>query len=199
MDKAFFFEIQQITDNEFFDDFKKRTIFFSYFQVDQKYYLFCYAQKSIDKELRNFLSQSVTVLQKLNSKKRKIRSLRGFFLYVLEIMENGKNYQSLNTNLQPFFWSKVQTIIRQNKKAALIKFLFPISGLEVSNHSEDQIENTKKIENFELLLKSLQNEVYSLKERVIHLENQILIKEEDTKVLSSAPRIDQKTLSTLEQ
>ena len=107
-------------------------------------------------------------------------------------MENGKNYQNLNTNLQPSFWRKVQTIIRQNKKAALIHFLFPISELEVSKNSEDQIENIKKIENFELLLKSLQDQIYSLKERVIYLENQIIVKEKDTKVPSDDSKIGQK-------
>ena len=35
----------------------------------------------------------------------------------LEIIENGKDYEILETNLQPFFWRKVNNIIRQNKKA----------------------------------------------------------------------------------
>jgi len=97
--------------------------FFSYFLVNQKYYLFFYHKKPIDIE---FLYQSVDVIQELDSKKRKIRSLRGFFLYALEIMETGtgKNYEILSTNLQPFFWRKVKNIIRQNKKAALQDFLF---------------------------------------------------------------------------
>ena len=64
------------------------------------------------------------MIQELDSKKRKIRSLRGFFLYALEIMETGKDYEILSTNLQPFFWRKVKTIIRQNKKGALLEFLF---------------------------------------------------------------------------
>jgi len=70
----------------------------------------------------DFLSQSVDVLQELDSKKRQIRSLRGFFIYALEIMEAGKDFQILSTNLQPFFWRKVKTIIRQNKKG--FDFLF---------------------------------------------------------------------------
>ena len=69
--------------------------------MDQKYYFFLSAQKSIDID---FLYHSVDVIQELDSKKRKIRSLRGFFLYALEIIENGKDYQILHTNLQPFFW-----------------------------------------------------------------------------------------------
>ena len=64
------------------------------------------------------------MIQELDSKQRKIRSLRGFFLYALEIMENAKDYEILSTNLQPFFWQKVKNIIRQNKKAALQEFLF---------------------------------------------------------------------------
>ena len=89
--------------------------------MDQNYYLFFYSQKSIQID---FLYQSVTVIQELDSKQRKIRSLRGFFLYVLEIIEDGKDYEILQTNLQPFFWRKVKNIIRQNKKSALHEFLF---------------------------------------------------------------------------
>ena len=104
MNSAFFFQTQQIpNDTIFFDQLKEQQIFFSYFQVDHKYYLFFYSQKSID---INFIYQSVNVLQELDSKKRKIRSLRGFFLYALEIMETGKDYEILETNLQPFFLEK---------------------------------------------------------------------------------------------
>ena len=52
----------------------------------------------------------------MDSKQRKIRSLRGFFLYALEILENGTDYEIVETNLQPFFWRKVKNIIQQNKK-----------------------------------------------------------------------------------
>ena len=82
-------------------NFSYQNIFFSYFQVDRNYYLFLYAQKSID---INFLYQSIDVIQELDSKQRKIRSLRGFFLYALEIMEKREDYEILITNLQPFFW-----------------------------------------------------------------------------------------------
>ena len=39
-------------------------------------------------------------------------------------MENAKDVEALKTNLQPFFWRKVKTILRQNKKGALLQFLF---------------------------------------------------------------------------
>jgi hypothetical protein len=102
MNNAVFFQTQQISDDSsLFDQLKKQKIFFSYFQLDQNYYFFLYAQKYIDID---FLYHSVDVIQELDSKQRKIRSLRGFFLYALEIMEKGEDYQILNTNLQPFFW-----------------------------------------------------------------------------------------------
>jgi hypothetical protein len=60
MNNIFFFQTQQISnDTILFDQFNKQKIFFSYFQVDQKYYLFVYAQKSID---LNFVYQSIDVI-----------------------------------------------------------------------------------------------------------------------------------------
>jgi len=44
-------------------------------------------------------------------------------------MEKGEDYEILKTNLQPFFWRKVKNIIRQNKKDALLEFLFGKDGL----------------------------------------------------------------------
>ena len=67
----------------------------------------------------DFIYQTVDVIQELDSKKRKIQSLKRFLLYALKIMENTKDYKILSTNLQPFFWKKVKNIIRKNKKGAL--------------------------------------------------------------------------------
>ena len=47
----------------------KEVTFKVYFQVDQKYYLFFYLQKSMD---IHFLYQSLDVIQELDSKQRKI-------------------------------------------------------------------------------------------------------------------------------
>ena len=98
---AFFFEIQQIPDDSLiFDEIKNQQLFFSYFQVHQKYYLFLYSQKSIDIDL---IDESIHILEELDRKQRRIRSLRGFFLYALEIMNNEKDLQILKTNLKPSF------------------------------------------------------------------------------------------------
>jgi hypothetical protein len=157
MNNTFFFQTQQIPDSSsIFDKLKEQNIFYSYFQVDQNYYLFLYAQQSIDIKL---LYQSVQIIQELDSKQRKIRSLRGFFLYALKIMENGEEYEILNTNLQPFFWRNLKSILRQNKKTVLLQFLFGrgYSYPPSSSHFEDQIQ-------------TLKNQVDSLQQKIIELE-----------------------------
>ena len=61
-------------------------------------------------------------------------------------MEMGENYEILKTNLQPFFWRKVKTIIRQNQKGALLEFLFgkdevnQDQTLDLIPHLQDQIK-----------------------------------------------------------
>lgn len=119
---AFFFEIEEIPENSpIFEELQKEELFFSYFQVDQKYYLFFYGQKSID---INLIELHLQIIEELDRKQRKIRSLRGFFFYALEIMKNGKDFEILRTNLQVSFWRKLKTILRQNKKEVLLQFLF---------------------------------------------------------------------------
>ncbi len=46
------------------------------------------------------------IIQELDFKQRKIRSLRGFLFYVSEIIENEKDYEILSINSQPFFLAK---------------------------------------------------------------------------------------------
>jgi len=60
----------------------------------------------------DFLYQSVFLIEELDSKQRKIKALRVFFLYALEMLNNGKDLKILTTNLK--------TILRQNKKEVLI-------------------------------------------------------------------------------
>ena len=99
---AFFFQIQPIPDDTIlFDQFEQQNICYSYFQVEQNYYLFLYSQKFIDIDS---IDPFIHIIQELDTKQRKIRSLRGFFLYALEIFERTNNSQILKTNLKPSFW-----------------------------------------------------------------------------------------------
>jgi hypothetical protein len=64
--------------------------------------LLVYEQKLIDIDI-DFFYTSIDVIQELDRRQRKISSLRGFFLYALEIMRVAKDVEVLKTNLQPFF------------------------------------------------------------------------------------------------
>jgi hypothetical protein len=171
MQNIFFFQTQQILDDTIlFNEFKKQKIFYSYFQVDRNYYLFLYRQKFIHLDL---IYQSVEIIQELDSKQRKIRSLRGFFLYALEIIEKGKEYEILETNLQPFFWRKVKNIIRQNKKGALLEFLFggEVTRMESANGRGDSFKSSRT--DLDAKIQTLQNQVDSLHQKIIELESKL--------------------------
>jgi len=183
---AFFFETEQIPENSLlFEELQKQELFFSYFQIDPNYYLFFYGQTSIDIDL---IEPVITIIEELDRKQRKLQSLRGFFLYALETMENGKDLQILRTNLQPSFWRTLKTILRQNKKAVLLEFLF--GSQKISSTTDADIE--KKF-------KALENNLNSLQEKVIHLENQILAEKGSRNVLLDATRIPLKAGEPSEQ
>lgn len=127
----------------------------------------------------------------MDSKQRKIRSLRGFFLYALEILENGKDYQILETNLQPFFWRKVKNIIRQNKKSALLEFLF---GSD--NDRGDSFQSLRpSLKEMEKKIKNLLNQVNYLEARICDLE----ITRDNSKYPLSNPSHPSESLKTIQQ
>lgn len=140
------------------------------------------------------------MIQELDSKQRKIRSIPGFFLYALEISENGKDYEILETNLQPFFWRKVKDIIRQNKKLALQEFLFGNEGTRMGEEAHDN--SHKKASNLRIQL--LETQIQTLKSQVDSLEQKISELENFKKVISEllkrsqASKIDQQYNYTLE-
>jgi len=110
------------------------------------------------------------VIQELDSKQRKISSFRGFFLYTLEIMQTEKNYEILITNLQPFFWRKVKNIIRQNKKGALLEFLFGYNSSRKEDGKSVDEGSNPRIKILEDQIENLQNQVTLLQQKVINLE-----------------------------
>lgn len=160
--------------------------------MDQNYYLFLYAQESIDLA---FFYKSVDIVQELDSKQRKIRSFRGFFLYALEIiLKTGKEYEILSTNLQPFFWKKVHNIIRQNKKSALQEFLFK----KVEENKLVKQNLNPHLQEMQDKIAALQNQVHSFQQKIIQLEHQNIVRERNLNVLSEAPKRHKIDSSTLE-
>ena len=81
-----------------------------------------------------------------------------------------------------FFQKKAKNIIRQNQKGALLEFLF---GKDQDNKSVNQGSNTT----FEDRIQNLQNQINSLQEKIIELEqNQNIARERNLNLVSEAPR-----------
>lgn len=91
--------------------------------------------------------------------------MRGFFLYALQIIHNGKDLKILTTNLKPSFWRNLKTILRQNKKQVLLQFLF---GSQSTDTNRTDI--TTEFQNLKERIESLQNQVNSLQDRICDLE-----------------------------
>ena len=94
-------------------------------------------------------------------------------MYALETIEKGKDYEILNTNLQPFFWRKVQNIIRQNKKGALLQFLFGYTEVSNSTYRSSSPGLDAKIQILQNQVDSLAQQVKKLQQKVIQLEARV--------------------------
>ena len=90
-------------------------------------------------------------------------------------MEKRKEYEILETNLQPFFWRKSKNIIRQNKKAALQEFLF---GKDVDRKPDNQASNT--------ITQILEDQIQNLQNQV-DLETKLMKVEQNSKHTLSGP------------
>jgi hypothetical protein len=88
-----------------------------------------------------------------------------------------KEYEILSTNLQPFFWKKVHNIIKQNKKDALLQFLF---GKGADNNL-DNISSSPTFQQMDHKIQDLQNQVHSLQQKVIQLEAKFMTVEQNPK------------------
>lgn len=160
---SFFLKIEEIPNSDnFFFKLKEYRVKYHYFQIYSTYYLFLVGTSDYF-EVLELCDKRLEILEELNKKQRKLRSLRGFFLYVSEILEKGgdKNVKVLETNFPPLFWKRVKEVIRQNKKGALTELL-----VETSNSS---IKNSNL--SVEKLIQDLQLQVNLLRDKVIRLES----------------------------
>lgn len=149
---AFFATIKQIEkSSDVFEILNKKKLYYYYFQKTKLYYIFIYGKT--ETETDSFLS-SLEIITELNTKKRKIRSLRGYILHVLSYIEDETSLTVLSTNLQPRFWVKVKDVIKQNKKDGLLNFL-----LSVTDNNQKNSELTQQIED-------MKNEIFLLKKNI---------------------------------
>ena len=129
---VFFYKIAALKESQdYILNLLKKDIQYTYFKILDEYFIFAFAEKKYN--LKEFDTALYKVcggaIEILNRRKRRLRSLNGFFMYVLEFI-NDKNCTILNTNLSPLFWLEVEPVLRQNRKDVLKKFLF-----------EEKIEN----------------------------------------------------------
>lgn len=158
---AYFVEVEPIAESsELFDDLEKKDYYYYYFQKNQMYFLFLYGKYGIN--LEAYLMMYLEIRKELNSKQRKIRSIRGFLLYALEVINYNEEFvKVLKTNFRPRFWTKVQDVIKQNKKGYLFNFLF--GTYKSSSVSESVALETKYFE-LENQIQNMRHDIISLRE-----------------------------------
>lgn len=158
---AHLLKINPIDENSsLFQEFKKRKFFFQYFQLETDYFLLIYGKKDEESNIdTEFFLESIEVIQELNTRKRRLRSIRGFLLYAIELM-NSYNYpvNIIATNFQPLFWQRITSILRQNKKNYLLQFLFGNKNNQKITVERDEI---------------LQKEILSLREELKSLTSSL--------------------------
>ena len=83
---AFFAHIEPIEESlDVFEIFEEEGFYFYYFQSNKLYYLFFYRKNYLSNCVNSILS-SLLIIRELDTKKRKLRSIRGLLLYVLEMI-----------------------------------------------------------------------------------------------------------------
>lgn len=137
-------------ESDFVKKLKESGLKFSYYRADRKFYLFLYGDKFKD---RNDILNEIKLLRILDRKKRRFQSLRGYFRMGLEMRKKAKGLKELETNLDDFFWEKLDRALRKNQKNSFEDYIF-----DVSESSE---------------LEKLMHEVSLLKKRVEMLENRL--------------------------
>ena len=123
---VFFYKISDLKESQdSILNLLKKGIHYTYFKILDEYFLFAFAEKKYN--LKEFDTALYAVcdcdIEILDRRKRRLRSLNGFFMYVLEFINN-KDCKILDTNLPPLFWLEVESVLRQNRKDVLEKFLF---------------------------------------------------------------------------
>jgi hypothetical protein len=155
---AFFAEIKPIEESSnLIKTLEKEEFYFYYFKKKSSHYIFLYGKNSNYLEI---LESDPIIIQELNTKKRKIRSVRGFLLHALDLIQDENSIKILQTNFRPRFWSTLKDVLKQNKKNCLLEFLFQPS--KAVNLSSEQKQLEKQIE-------TMEEQMLSLKEKVKRL------------------------------
>lgn len=116
---------------------ERPTINYCCFRKGQEYYLLLWSRNAADIDTKRlFLPPNIKPRALANRRKRVIRSLNGIFKLVIEILGlNDKerfedvtfiasSYGSSSQGNDLFFWLRAESVLKQNRKEVLYKFLF---------------------------------------------------------------------------
>ena len=145
-------------ENEFLEKLKECGLKFSYYRADRKLYLFVYGDKF---KFRDGILDGIKLLRILDRKKRKFQSLRGYFRLALEMRKKARQLKDLETNLDDFFWEKLERSLRKNQKNSFEDYIFDVSEsseLEELRYKVGLLE--KRLENVESKLGASNMEEY---------------------------------------
>ena len=153
---AFFARIEPIKkSSDLFEIFKTQGFYFYCFQSNKFYYLFVYGKHHLFNSFNSSILPSLVVIEELDTKKRKIRSIRGFLLYAWETIQDEKLITVLETNFHPLFWRRLKDIMKQNKQGSLVNFLFGSSNFSYQDVLQGIKELHEKFDRLEKVLEQL--------------------------------------------
>ena len=163
-----FFEFEKGISNNFL--FVK----YSYFEIDDVYYIFICSLNENRINLEFFEKHSL-IEKKLvkrefknsHKKPRVLRSIRGFLLLALELQASRKEtFTVLETNLEQDFWSEVEKRIRYNQPHVLRNFLFSDQSLIINN------KDFNSLYDFMQKLQEQVNELVEINKKLVKSQNE---------------------------
>lgn len=122
-----------------------KLVYFSYFCIDNEYYLFMFAKTLLFKDLIMYfiLSSNFLIKENIISNHRRFRSLRGFCLYITILRKGAKKFVVFETNLSNDFWERLEFILQQKNKYKLDEFLFSTNSFENKRAETFSVKSAK--------------------------------------------------------
>jgi len=119
-------------------------VYYSYFRLNTNFYFLVFARsKLFSAIISDLLDTQTYTVKKIVTRTRPLRSLRGFFSYILELKSFNQEFEILSTNLSPDFWDNVEIVLRSKNKARLNEFLFFKTNISSKNFISQQLKDFK--------------------------------------------------------
>jgi hypothetical protein len=140
-------QIQSISDKVLLKKLCKNLdnlVYYSYFRIETNYYFLTFSKNKLFEVLvSNLLDRQTYILKNIITRERRLRSLRGFLNYVIELKNSKKEFEVLATNLQSDFWLDIEIILQSKNKSRLNEFLFSKTNLNLINFVPQHLKDFK--------------------------------------------------------